>query len=133
PARPASSRHPSKLAWKLLNRDQQDLQQGGVDQAEKSGPRPEGRQPKESVMKTYAFGRAFAWGVTALAFTFAASANAADKEPIRIGASISLTSDMAIAGLQQKAGIQMAVDRINEAGGVPGKGENRPIEVIYGD
>ena len=92
-----------------------------------------GRQPKESVMKTYAFGRAFAWGVTTLAFTFAASASAADKEPIKVGASISLTSDMAIAGLQQKAGIQMAVDQINEAGGVPGKGGNRPIEVIYGD
>lgn len=60
-------------------------------------------------------------------------AHAADKKPIKVGVSISLTSDFAISGLQQKAGIEMAVDEINRAGGVPGKGGNRPIELVYGD
>lgn len=58
---------------------------------------------------------------------------AANKKPIKVGVSISLTTDMAISGLQQKAGIEMAVHEINRAGGVPGKGGNRPIELIYGD
>jgi len=79
------------------------------------------------------------WGllaqsVAALALTlFVADGNAADKKPIKVGASISLTSDFAISGLQQKTGIEMAVEEVNKAGGVPGKGGNRPIEVIYGD
>jgi branched-chain amino acid transport system substrate-binding protein len=84
-------------------------------------------------MKQYELSRTFIWGAAALALTFTASTWAATKDPIKIGVSISLTSDFAISGLQQKAGIQMAVDDINQAGGVPGKGNNRPIELIYGD
>ncbi|MBN9462325.1 MAG: ABC transporter substrate-binding protein [Burkholderiales bacterium] len=73
--------------------------------------------------------------VFALAFTstFVADVVAADRKPIKVGVSISLTSDFAISGLQQKAGIEMAVDEINRAGGVPGKGDHRPIELVYGD
>ena len=65
----------------------------------------------------------------ALAWPVAGSADA----PIKIGASVSLTTDFALAGLQQKGGIDLAVEEINGAGGVPGKGENRKIEVSYGD
>lgn len=59
-------------------------------------------------------------------------ANAAER-PIKIGASISLTTDFALGGLQQKGGIEMAVEEANAAGGVPGKGDNRKVEVAYGD
>jgi branched-chain amino acid transport system substrate-binding protein len=57
----------------------------------------------------------------------------ADDSPIKIGASISLTTDFALGGLQQKGGIEMAVEEINAAGGVPGKGGNRKVEVTFGD
>lgn len=76
---------------------------------------------------------AHAVAALALTFTVADDGNAVDKKPIKVGVSISLTSDFAISGLQQKAGIEMAVDEINKAGGVPGKGDHRPIELIYGD
>ena len=58
-------------------------------------------------------------------------AQAAD--PIKIGASLSLTTDFALGGLQQKGGIDLAVEDINAAGGVPGKGENRKVDVVFGD
>ena len=53
--------------------------------------------------------------------------------PIKIGASISLTTDFALGGLQQKGGIELAVEEINASGGVPGKGGNRKVEIVFGD
>lgn len=53
--------------------------------------------------------------------------------PIKIGASLSLTTDFALGGLQQKGGVDLAVEEANAAGGVPGKGGNRKVEVVYGD
>lgn len=76
---------------------------------------------------------ASAIGALVLALIAAPASEAADKKPIKVGVSVSLTSDFAISGLQQKAGIEMAVDEINRAGGIPGKGENRPVELVFGD
>jgi branched-chain amino acid transport system substrate-binding protein len=70
--------------------------------------------------------------LAAALFASAACAHAAG-DPIKIGASISLTTDFALGGLQQKGGIELAVEEANAAGGVPGKGGNRKVEVVYGD
>jgi len=64
---------------------------------------------------------------------FSATAVYSAGEPIKIGASISLTTDFALGGLQQKGGIELAVEEANAAGGVPGKGDNRKVDVSYGD
>jgi branched-chain amino acid transport system substrate-binding protein len=69
----------------------------------------------------------------AMTLGLVSSAHAADTGPIKIGASLSLTTDFALAGLQQKGGIDLAVAEINAAGGIPGKGGNRKVEVEYGD
>lgn len=79
-------------------------------------------------------GRVFGAALAALALTGVGNmpvAQAAD--PIKIGASISLTTDFALGGLQQKAGIELAVEDVNAAGGVPGKGGNRKVEITFGD
>jgi branched-chain amino acid transport system substrate-binding protein len=73
-----------------------------------------------------------AFAIAAVLFAAGSVAHAAG-EPIKIGASISLTSDFALGGLQQKGGIELAVEEINAAGGVPGKGENRKVEILFGD
>lgn len=57
----------------------------------------------------------------------------AEDAPIKIGASISLTTDFALAGIQQKGGIELAVQDVNAAGGVPGLGNNRKVEIAFGD
>jgi branched-chain amino acid transport system substrate-binding protein len=53
----------------------------------------------------------------------------ASKEPIKIGAIVSLTGSYAGLGDPEKKTIEMEVKRINDAGGING----RPIEVIYED
>lgn len=67
------------------------------------------------------------------AFVAATSCVQAAGDPIKLGASISLTTDFALGGVQQKGGIELAVEDANSAGGVPEKGENRKVEVVYGD
>jgi branched-chain amino acid transport system substrate-binding protein len=69
----------------------------------------------------------------AAAFLAAAACAHAAGDPIKIGASISLTTDFALGGLQQKGGIEQALEDANAAGGVPGKGENRKVEAVFGD
>ena len=54
---------------------------------------------------------------------------AADAEPIKIGAIVSLTGTYAGLGDPEKKTIEMEVKRINEAGGING----RPVEVIFED
>jgi branched-chain amino acid transport system substrate-binding protein len=71
--------------------------------------------------------------VLAAVFLAAMSGAQAAGDPIKIGASISLTTDFALGGVQQKGGIDLAVEEANAAGGVSGKGENRKVEVVYGD
>jgi branched-chain amino acid transport system substrate-binding protein len=71
--------------------------------------------------------------ILAVLFAAATSGAHAAGDPIKIGASISLTTDFALGGVQQKGGIEMAVEEANAAGGVPGKGEGRKVEVVFGD
>ena len=51
------------------------------------------------------------------------------KEPIRIGFVADLTGKQAELGVQERNGVQLAVEKINAAGGVAG----RPIELIIRD
>lgn len=50
-------------------------------------------------------------------------------DPIVIGALYPMSGDMADSGKTMQQGIDMAVEEVNEAGGIDG----RPVEVIYGD
>ena len=61
------------------------------------------------------------------AMTLAGSAYAADE--IVIGAVYPMTGDLADSGKTMQEGIDMAVEEINEAGGIEGK----TVKVIYGD
>lgn len=60
------------------------------------------------------------WGGTALA---------AQARPIKIGAVLGLTGDIAGYGIPQRRGLELARDMINAEGGVLG----RPIEIIFED
>ena len=59
-------------------------------------------------------------GGTALAATGARTGWAAD-EPLRIGSILSVTGPAAFLGEDMKAGLQLAVDEINAAGGINGR------------
>jgi branched-chain amino acid transport system substrate-binding protein len=50
-------------------------------------------------------------------------------EPIVVGMTVSITTAFALVGLSQRDGARMAVDEINEAGGVGG----RPIRLVIAD
>lgn len=60
-------------------------------------------------------------GVISLFFT-----GCMKKEPIRIGFVADLTGNQAELGVQERNGVQLAVDKINAAGGIAG----RPIELM---
>lgn len=51
------------------------------------------------------------------------------KEPIKIGIPLALTGDFAPIGVDSRAGVQFAVDKINGAGGLLG----RPVEIVLFD
>jgi branched-chain amino acid transport system substrate-binding protein len=57
------------------------------------------------------------------------STAAATKEPIKIGAVVSLTGTYAGLGAGEKAALEMEVKKINDAGGING----RPIDLIIAD
>ena len=59
-----------------------------------------------------------------LAFTPALAA-----EPVRIGVTTILSGQYADRGQSEQYGVELALQRINEAGGVLG----RPVEAFYGD
>jgi branched-chain amino acid transport system substrate-binding protein len=63
--------------------------------------------------------------VTGLLFTSLAQA----AEPVKIGITTILSGPMADRGQQEQYGAQLALDRINQAGGVLG----RPVEAFYAD
>ena len=58
-----------------------------------------------------------------------AAAGGAAKQPIKIGAILSLTGSYAGLGAPEKQALDLEVKRINDAGGVNG----RPIEVVIVD
>jgi branched-chain amino acid transport system substrate-binding protein len=55
--------------------------------------------------------------------------NGINKEPVRVGFSATLTGSQAELGVQERNGVQLAMEDINAAGGVNG----RPIELIVRD
>lgn len=63
------------------------------------------------------------WGLTSF------SGGAKETGPIKIGFAGPLTGDLANIGVNVKAAVEIAVEEVNEAGGING----RPIEVVYED
>lgn len=51
------------------------------------------------------------------------------QEPIKIGATLAMTGDIAFNGQQESKGLQLAVDEINSKGGING----RPLQLIIED
>jgi len=67
--------------------------------------------------------------LTALCLGVGLLASASQVEPIRIGVACELTGPRAMNGIDRMRGARMAVDAINEAGGVLG----RPLELVIED
>lgn len=85
---------------------------------------------KKALALVMAFGLAAALGGCAGAKTESTSGGAgAAKEPIKIGAILSLTGSYAGLGGPEKKAIELEVKRINDAGGV----NDRPIDVVIED
>lgn len=80
------------------------------------------KQPFKSLWRTILVGVMI--GVLSLFFT-----GCTKQEPIRIGFVADLTGNQAELGVQERNGVQLAVEKINAAGGVVG----RPIELIIRD
>lgn len=55
------------------------------------------------------------------------------EDVIRFGASLSLTGRMATEGRRVKDGYDFYVKHINERGGIPIKGKNHKVEIVYYD
>jgi branched-chain amino acid transport system substrate-binding protein len=66
---------------------------------------------------------------TALACVLLAVTHARGAEPVRIGVTTILSGPMYDRGQSEEYGVELALSRINEAGGVLG----RPVEAFYGD
>src|ERR1700744_1160843 len=69
------------------------------------------------------------WVLSALTSSLLCSSLAHAAEPIKIGITTILSGPMADRGQQEQYGAQIALDRINQAGGVLG----RPLEAFYAD
>jgi len=67
--------------------------------------------------------------LTGCALAALASAPAVAAQPVRIGVTTILSGQYADRGQSEQYGIELALQRINEAGGVLG----RPVEAFYGD
>jgi branched-chain amino acid transport system substrate-binding protein len=65
----------------------------------------------------------------ALVFGFGVGVQAADQQPIKIGAMFALSGPAANIGIPTKLVAEMAVAQINEQGGIKG----RPLKLIIGD
>ena len=75
-----------------------------------------------------AFRIAFLTGC-ALALTPALAGEPVQAEPVRIGVTTILSGQYADRGQSEQYGVELALERVNEAGGVLG----RPVEAFYGD
>lgn len=67
------------------------------------------------------------------AFLFCISLQARAEDVIRFGASLSLTGKMATEGRLVRAGYDFYVKHINARGGIPIKGKNYKVEIVYYD
>jgi branched-chain amino acid transport system substrate-binding protein len=87
-----------------------------------NGPRPE--------MKQRRFDRLARYGAAALVGSVCfAAAPAGAADPIKIGSIFDLTGDLNIYGIQQSRALHLAVDKINETGGLLG----RKVEIVETD
>jgi len=68
-------------------------------------------------------------GLLAMSLLWIGGCSKQDSEGIRIGAILPLTGDAAEYGINDKRGIDLAVEQVNAAGGIKG----RKLEVIYED
>ncbi|HXF97962.1 MAG TPA: ABC transporter substrate-binding protein [Gaiellaceae bacterium] len=61
------------------------------------------------------------------------SSGSAQREPIKIGAITPLTGPFAPWGIQVRAGMALAINEINRAGGVKGRGQGRRLNLVVAD
>ncbi|MFT4288504.1 ABC transporter substrate-binding protein [Nocardioides sp.] len=61
------------------------------------------------------------------------SSSSSSDDTIKIGVSLSLTGDLGPIGPIQKAGLDYAVKRVNDAGGIEVDGETKKVELIVQD
>lgn len=57
----------------------------------------------------------------------------ADGVPIKLGATISMSGKLAVSGVAQSRGLQLAIDEVNESGGIRGRKLQLVIEDNAGD
>lgn len=80
-------------------------------------------------MKKKAMAMALTTAMVASCFAVGGTTVYADEDPIVIGAVYPMTGDLADSGKTMQQGINMAIEEINEEGGIDGQ----KVEVIYGD
>lgn len=73
--------------------------------------------------------RLFKTGLAAAAIALFAAANAQAAEPIKLGAGLIFSGWAAAYGEDARTGVDLAVEQINEGGGLLG----RPLEIVYDD
>src|SRR4029077_7407806 len=102
---------------------------GAVDKSRPDKSRPRGRV---IMLRTIRRACVTSYAVLVVGVVSVLPVQAAE-ETIKIGLTVSLTTDFALAGIQEKAGVEKALEEINAAGGIPGKGGNRKIELVLAD
>jgi len=80
-------------------------------------------------MKSIKLLSSLAFGASALALVLAAPASAQTKEPLKVGALMSMTGSGASVGAASLLGLRMAISEINAAGGILG----RQVQIVQGD
>ncbi len=80
-------------------------------------------------MKSVKLLSSLAFGASALALVLAAPASAQTKEPLKVGALMSMTGSGASVGAASLLGLRMAMSEINAAGGILG----RQVQIVQGD
>src|SRR6516164_5827747 len=90
-------------------------------------PHSQGRITRRRLLGSAAAGGAVGLGATLLPVPWRAAFG--EAKPYKIGTMQPLSGAAAIIGKTALVGVQMAVDRINKAGGING----RPVELIVAD
>src|ERR1700756_1214576 len=54
-------------------------------------------------------------------------------EPVKLGAAVSLTGNLAKLGAETKAGYELWMEKVNAQGGLNVKGEKRPVAITFYD
>lgn len=69
-------------------------------------------------------------GVLAALVLGAASAQAQDSDPIKVGITVSNSGNFALASQSGERGVRIWVDDVNRRGGIEVNGEKRPVELV---